>query len=74
MDGFARSLEDGCKPDLKDGNSVAKEALTGLNAYGFMRQAGGLVSEETGAYCYVEAVGEKTADDLFYWQLFTGAR
>ncbi|ORY32781.1 hypothetical protein BCR39DRAFT_521504 [Naematelia encephala] len=51
---------------------VAEETRVGLGNYKVMREAAGLVSQESGKYCYLEAVSNQTPDDLYLWSVPAG--
>ncbi|KAF8309370.1 hypothetical protein DL93DRAFT_1773336 [Clavulina sp. PMI_390] len=61
-----------CRTDLADQNAIALEALYGFRSYSFYREAGCLVNNKTGAYCFAEALAESTPEDLYYFSLPLG--
>ncbi|KAL7416472.1 hypothetical protein BDY24DRAFT_234858 [Mrakia frigida] len=73
MVGMGTSLGSRCQADLLAGVPIAKEALTGFQTFAMMKEASALVSSDSGAYCYVEALASDEPADLFLWNLYTGA-
>jgi len=48
-------------------------SFSGFQTFGMMKKASALVSPDSGAYCYVEALASHQPADLFLWNLYTGA-
>ncbi|TDL25162.1 hypothetical protein BD410DRAFT_765773 [Rickenella mellea] len=72
MGWFAQELQTVCKIDLANHVALAVEALTGLQAYQVMRDAGCAVDQQTSTYCYADAVHNANPSDLYFYQLPLG--
>ena len=60
-----------CGKDLVQGKPLAQALAGGLGNYDIMRDAAGL-RDESGGYCYLEAITAKKPDDLYIWSLPAG--
>ncbi|WRT66470.1 uncharacterized protein IL334_003429 [Kwoniella shivajii] len=66
------SSKSNCGTDIANGNLVAKEAKTGLGNYKLIKQVSTLIDDQSGVYCYLEAVNSKKPDDLYLWGIPSG--
>lgn len=72
MGWFAQELQTVCKIDLQNRVALAVDSLTGLQAFGVMREAGCAVDQSTQTYCYADAVHSTNPSDLYFYQLALG--
>ncbi|KAG8985191.1 hypothetical protein FRB93_006034, partial [Tulasnella sp. JGI-2019a] len=61
-----------CGKDLGERNALVTEALSGFENYGFMRQAGCLINQNTNSYCLVDAVASPSPSDFYFYTLPLG--
>lgn len=71
MDSLAAKIKlpNTCARDLALGNPLVTEALDGFRSYRLMRQAGCLLSNTTGQYCFAEAAAKDDPSDLYFYYL-----
>jgi hypothetical protein len=72
MGWFASNLQTTCATDLGQRNTLAVNALQGLQAYALMRKTGCLADPTTNTYCYIEAANNSNPSDLYFYQLPLG--
>ncbi|WVQ72629.1 hypothetical protein IAR50_002188 [Cryptococcus sp. DSM 104548] len=58
-----------CASDISSNLAIVKKTKLGVGNYKVMKEAEALVNEETGAYCYLEAIASEKPDDLYLWGL-----
>ncbi|KZT37439.1 hypothetical protein SISSUDRAFT_1062793 [Sistotremastrum suecicum HHB10207 ss-3] len=69
MDSLTTQIQSSCKADLQSQNALALQALTGFQVYTPMRNAACLVDQNTGAYCFAEAVAASSPSDFYFYEL-----
>ncbi len=69
MNDLASTLGQACSTELKNKNVLASQAFTGFQMFSPMRDAGCLVDNKTGAYCFAEAAAAISPTDLYFWEL-----
>ncbi|KIR33918.1 hypothetical protein I352_04004 [Cryptococcus deuterogattii MMRL2647] len=65
----ALTSKSNCASDISKNVPVAVKTKWGVGNYRVMREAESLVNEDTGVFCYIEAVASKRPDDLYLWGL-----
>ncbi|WWC62094.1 uncharacterized protein I303_104684 [Kwoniella dejecticola CBS 10117] len=61
-----------CGTDLSNKNQVVKQTKNSLGNYKLIKEVSALVDEDTGVYCYLQAVRSKRPDDAYLWNLPSG--
>ncbi|KAJ7634923.1 hypothetical protein FB45DRAFT_910260 [Roridomyces roridus] len=69
---FSATLATACSQDLAQGNSMAVQTQTALNAFDLMRNAGCLADPATNTYCYLDAVHNSNPSDTYFYSIPLG--
>jgi len=72
MKDLASNIQTDCKTELQQKDTLPMEALGGFQLYSAVRQAGCVVDQSTGSYCFVEAATNPASSDIEFFRLPTG--